>query len=274
MLLLRLLLLFFSRGLFASSSFVFSSYRIIHGFFFPGFPVSFFRNGFSFSSSKRSIFRFVTCMLHDFGAHLFLCTYIRIYIVCTLDGITVDVSCQYAEAAPTPEPISTSIPTSRIAISVPLIAPSIDTSFMSPRCPMRNPFPATFARPSPMERLYLLYAVFTISVELMCSGTFTTVSELLSQRGLLHRTESPACSHAFTARLVPSASLAWRAKALSRPSSMSMSIATRMPRISWLAGVNGKLPTSFAFIMSSHEKYTLGSVALSRAASALGDAHA
>merc|ERR1712005_33940 len=105
--------------------------------------------------------------------------------------MTVDVSCQYAEAAPTPDPISTSMPTSRIAISVPLIAPSIDTSFMSPRCPMRNTFPATFARPRPMERLYLLNAVFTISVELMCSGTFTTVSELLYQRGLVHRTESP-----------------------------------------------------------------------------------
>ena len=67
-------------------------------------------------------------------------------------------------AAATPLPNSNSIPTSYIASSAVEIAPNIILLLRSPKCPILNSLPATLFNPPPKEVLYLLYAVFTMSV--------------------------------------------------------------------------------------------------------------
>src|SRR5689334_15869016 len=78
---------------------------------------------------------------------------------------------KYPCAAATPRPSSTPMPTSRIAISAPAIAPSSISSFRSPRWPIRNSLPAMRARPAPSARLYRRYATSMTSAPLYPAGT-------------------------------------------------------------------------------------------------------
>ena len=72
------------------------------------------------------------------------------------------VSCQYLSAGPMPLPGAISTPASIMAISAPQMALAIMISSLFPRCPMRNTLPATFERPTPMDRLYFAYAFLTM----------------------------------------------------------------------------------------------------------------
>merc|ERR1719313_1372541 len=137
-------------------------------------------------------------------------------------GMTEEVSWKYFTAAPTPDPGLTLTPQSIRVISTPAMAPSCETSFMSPRWPIWKTSPWTRMSPTPIERLYLEKAVLTMSPESMPRGTWITVRALEYQRGF---SQSRLRPQALTARRVPSASRAWRANTFCRPSSFNLSSA-------------------------------------------------
>ena len=62
-----------------------------------------------------------------------------------LTAVTVRATCDSAAPTPTPSVIGT--PASASAISTPPSAPASVSAFVSPRCPMRNTLPASFAKP-------------------------------------------------------------------------------------------------------------------------------
>lgn len=126
----------------------------------------------------------------------------------SLEGIVLLDYYQYSIALPTPLPGLILIPESINTISTPHSAPANINSSILPKCPILNTLPLTLDRPTPSERLYFAYAVFTMRLESMPWGTSTTVRESDCQRGYLQRSLRPQPS---TALRVPSARRWWRA---------------------------------------------------------------
>ena len=94
-------------------------------------------------------------------------------------------------AAATPLPNSNLIPTSYMASSAVEIAPNIIVLLRSPKCPILNNLSATLIYPPPKDVLYLLYAVFTMSVESIPSGTIIAVTVFEYKEGSLAHKFNP-----------------------------------------------------------------------------------